>query len=130
MFINITTNLIGYFINYYSIFFFIILSTAVAIILYLVSIACSSWLVTKEVEKISTYECGFIPFSDSRMKFDISFYVISILFIIFDLEIVFLFPWALCFFEIGLIGLFSMAVFFIILTIGFVFEWVKGGLEL
>lgn len=80
-------------------------------------------------EKLSQYECGFEPFDDSRMKFNIKFYFVGILFIIFDLEIAFLFPWAVCFDMIGNDGFFGMGVFLIILTIGFVYEWKKGALE-
>jgi len=80
-------------------------------------------------EKLSTYECGFNAFDDARMKFDVRFYLVSILFIIFDLEVAFLFPWALALKEIGLFGFWSMMVFLTILTIGFVYEWKKGALE-
>jgi NADH-quinone oxidoreductase subunit A len=80
-------------------------------------------------EKLSAYECGFDAFDDARMKFDIRFYLVSILFIIFDLEIAFLFPWAVAFKEIGLFGFWSMMVFLGVLTIGFIYEWKKGALE-
>ncbi len=80
-------------------------------------------------EKVSTYECGFNAFDDSRMKFDVRFYLVAILFIIFDLEIAFLFPWAVSFREIGLFGFFSMIFFLIVLTVGFAYEWKKGALE-
>ena len=80
-------------------------------------------------EKISAYECGFNAFDDARMKFDIRFYLVSILFIIFDLEVAFLFPWAVAFKEAGLLGFWSMMAFLGILTIGFVYEWRKGALE-
>ncbi|RCL01845.1 MAG: NADH-quinone oxidoreductase subunit A [Candidatus Tokpelaia sp. JSC188] len=80
-------------------------------------------------EKLSAYECGFNSFDDARMKFDIRFYLVSILFIIFDLEVAFLFPWAVSFGEIGLFGFFSMMLFLTLLTIGFVYEWKKGALE-
>ena len=80
-------------------------------------------------EKLSAYECGFNAFDDARMKFDVRFYLISILFIIFDLEVSFLFPWAVAFGEIGLFGFWSMMVFLGVLTIGFVYEWKKGALE-
>ena len=80
-------------------------------------------------EKISAYECGFDPFDDARSRFDIQFYLVAILFIIFDLEVAFLFPWALTLSQIGLFGFFSMMVFLIILTIGFVYEWKKGALD-
>ena len=80
-------------------------------------------------EKLSAYECGFNPFDDARMKFDVRFYLVAILFIIFDLEVAFLFPWAIVFGEIGAYGFWSMMVFLGVLTIGFVYEWRKGALE-
>ena len=80
-------------------------------------------------EKLSAYECGFEPFSDSRNKFDVRFYLVAILFIIFDLEVAFLFPWAISLGEIGVFGFWSMVVFLGVLTVGFVYEWKKGALE-
>ena len=80
-------------------------------------------------EKLSAYECGFNAFDDARMKFDIRFYLVAILFIIFDLEVAFLFPWATSFSDIGLYGYVSMMIFLGILTIGFAYEWKKGALE-
>jgi NADH-quinone oxidoreductase subunit A len=80
-------------------------------------------------EKLSAYECGFNAFDDARMKFDIRFYLVSILFIIFDLEVAFLFPWAVSFSAIGWFGFWSMMVFLGVLTIGFIYEWKKGALE-
>jgi NADH-quinone oxidoreductase subunit A len=80
-------------------------------------------------EKMSAYECGFNAFDDARMKFDIRFYLVSILFIIFDLEVAFLFPWAVSFGAIGWFGFWSMMVFLLVLTIGFIYEWKKGALE-
>ncbi len=80
-------------------------------------------------EKNSTYECGFDPFDDSRSKFEVKFYLVAILFIIFDLEIIFLFPWAIAFDEIGLFGFLSMMFFLLVLTIGFIYEWMKGALD-
>ena len=80
-------------------------------------------------EKLSAYECGFNAFDDARMKFDVRFYLVSILFIIFDLEVAFLFPWAVSFGEIGMLGFWSMMVFLVVLTIGFIYEWKKGALE-
>lgn len=80
-------------------------------------------------EKLSPYECGFNSFTDSRMKFNIRFYLVSILFIIFDLEVAFLFPWVVAFRKIGHFGFFSMMFFLAILAIGFVYEWKKGALE-
>ena len=80
-------------------------------------------------EKVSAYECGFNAFDDARMKFDVRFYLVSILFIIFDLEIAFLFPWAVAFKDVGDVGFWSMMVFLTVLTIGFAYEWKKGALE-
>ena len=80
-------------------------------------------------EKLSAYECGFEPFNDSRMEFDIRFYLVAILFIIFDLEIAFLFPWAISLGKIGFLGFISMMFFLVILTVGFIYEWKKGALE-
>ena len=80
-------------------------------------------------DKNSTYECGFDPFDDSRSRFEVKFYLVAILFIIFDLEIIFLFPWAIAFNEIGLFGFLSMMFFLLVLTIGFIYEWMKGALD-
>ena len=80
-------------------------------------------------EKLSPYECGFEAFEDARMKFDVRYYLVAILFIIFDLEIAFLFPWAVVLDEIGAFGLASMTLFLLILVIGFIYEWKKGALE-
>jgi NADH-quinone oxidoreductase subunit A len=80
-------------------------------------------------EKVSAYECGFDAFDDARMKFDVRFYLVSLLFIIFDLEVAFLFPWAVAFKQIGAFGFWAMMVFLGILTIGFIYEWRKGALE-
>ena len=80
-------------------------------------------------EKLSAYECGFNAFDDARMKFDVRFYLVAILFIIFDLEVAFLFPWAVAFADIGMFGFWSMMVFLLILVVGFVYEWMKGALE-
>ena len=82
-----------------------------------------------DAEKNSPYECGFEAFEDSRMKFDIRYYLVAILFIIFDLEIAFLFPWAIVIHDVGMYGLISMAIFLFILIIGFIYEWKKGALE-
>lgn len=82
-----------------------------------------------DAEKNSAYECGFEPFGDARSKFDVRFYLVAILFIIFDLEIAFLFPWAITLGEIGVYGFWSMMVFLSVLTIGFIYEWRKGALD-
>lgn len=80
-------------------------------------------------EKVSAYECGFEAFDDARSKFDVRFYLVAILFIIFDLEVAFLFPWAVALGDVGMFGFWSMVVFLGILTIGFIYEWKKGALE-
>jgi NADH-quinone oxidoreductase subunit A len=80
-------------------------------------------------EKVSAYECGFNAFDDARMKFDVRFYLVAILFIIFDLEVAFLFPWAVAFGDIGLAGFWAMMIFLGVLTVGFIYEWRKGALE-
>ena len=97
-----------------------------------VVIVLASYLVARQnpdSEKVSAYECGFEPFDDARGRFDVRFYLVAILFIIFDLEVVFLFPWAISLEAIGAFGFWSMMVFLVMLTIGFVYEWRKGALE-
>lgn len=80
-------------------------------------------------EKNSPYECGFEPFSDARVEFDVRFYLVAILFIIFDLEVIFLFPWAISLSKIGALGFWSMMIFLFILVVGFIYEWASGALE-
>jgi NADH-quinone oxidoreductase subunit A len=80
-------------------------------------------------EKLSAYECGFEPFDDARRRFDVRFYLVSLLFIIFDLEVAFLFPWAVSLSHIGLFGFLSMMAFLVVLTVGFIYEWCKGALD-
>jgi NADH-quinone oxidoreductase subunit A len=80
-------------------------------------------------EKLSAYECGFEPFDDARRRFDVRFYLVAILFIIFDLEVAFLFPWAVSLSHIGMLGFWSMMAFLAVLTVGFIYEWNKGALE-
>lgn len=113
--------------NYLPVLVFIAVSLAVGI----VSIAVGFLLGPRrpDSEKLSPYECGFEAFEDARMKFDVRYYLVAILFIIFDLEIAFLFPWAVVLDRIGLFGLLAMAVFLGILVIGFIYEWRKGALE-
>jgi len=82
-----------------------------------------------DAEKLSAYECGFEAFEDTRMKFDVRYYLVAILFIVFDLEIAFLFPWAVALDSIGAVGLVAMGIFLLILVVGFVYEWKKGALE-
>ena len=83
----------------------------------------------KDAEKLSSYECGFEPFEDSRVKFDVRYYLVAILFIIFDLEIAFLFPWAVSLDTVGPFGIIAMGVFLAVLVVGFIYEWKKGALE-
>ena len=95
-------------------------------------IVIASYIMAKQrpdSEKVSSYECGFEAFDDARGKFDVRFYLVAILFIIFDLEVAFLFPWAVALGDIGVFGFWSMVVFLAVLTIGFVYEWKKGALE-
>jgi NADH-quinone oxidoreductase subunit A len=82
-----------------------------------------------DAEKLSTYECGFEPFDDTRRRFDVRFYLVSLLFIIFDLEVAFLFPWAIALGDVGWFGFFSMIAFLTVLTVGFLYEWRKGALD-
>jgi len=109
----------------------IIILLAVAVGLGLVLILAAALLAVRnpDPEKVSAYECGFNAFDDARMKFDVRFYLVSILFIIFDLEVAFLFPWAVAFGEISMAAFWSMMVFLGVLTIGFAYEWKKGALE-
>ncbi|MDC3060458.1 NADH-quinone oxidoreductase subunit A [Candidatus Pelagibacter sp.] len=101
----------------------LVLSVAFVVVNYLASPK------NPDPEKLSAYECGFEPFNDSRMEFDVRFYLVAILFIIFDLEIAFLFPWAISLGKIGILGFTSMMIFLFILTIGFIYEWKKGALD-
>ena len=107
----------------------VFLGLAVALGLILLLSAAVVAVSNPDPEKVSAYECGFNAFDDARMKFDVRFYLVSILFIIFDLEIAFLFPWAVSFQNIGEFGFWSMMVFLAVLTIGFAYEWKKGALE-
>ena len=107
----------------------VFLGVAVALGLVLMLSAAILAVRKPDPEKVSAYECGFNSFDDARMKFDIRFYLVSILFIIFDLEVAFLFPWAVALGKIGLFGFWSMMAFLGILTIGFIYEWKKGALE-
>ena len=112
-------------------YFSIILFLVIALLLSIGFITLNFMLSPKnpDPEKLSPYECGFEPFNDSRMEFDVRFYLVAILFIIFDLEIAFLFPWAITLGDLGYFGFFSMMLFLFILTIGFIYEWKKGALE-
>ena len=109
----------------------VLMFLAVAIALGLVFLLAAVVLAVRnpDPEKVSAYECGFNAFDDARMKFDVRFYLVAILFIIFDLEIAFLFPWAVAFPEMSMLGFWSMMIFLAVLTIGFAYEWKKGALE-
>ena len=116
-----------YNLDYIFIMIFIVIGAGMAIAMYLLSKILSPS--SPDTEKLSAYECGFEAFDDSRMEFDVRFYLVAILFIIFDLEIAFLFPWAISLGSLGALGFWSMMIFLGILTIGFIYEWKKGALE-
>jgi NADH:ubiquinone oxidoreductase subunit 3 (subunit A) len=113
--------------EYLAVCIFLIFSLALSLIIFFLSYFVA--VQSGDKEKISAYECGFNPFDDARNQFDIRFYLVAILFIIFDLEVSFLFPWALTLNTITIFGYWSMVVFLLILTIGFIYEWQKGALE-
>ena len=113
--------------NYLTIIIFLVIALILSLGFLILNFAFSPK--NPDPEKLSAYECGFEPFNDSRMEFDIRFYLVAILFIIFDLEIAFLFPWAITLGNIGIFGFFSMMLFLFILTIGFIYEWKKGALD-
>ena len=114
-------------IEYLPILIFIGIAVAMAVL-----IVAASYILGEQrpdSEKVSAYECGFEAFDDARSRFDVRFYLVAILFIIFDLEVAFLFPWAVSLDETGVFGFWSMMVFLAVLTIGFIYEWKKGALE-
>ena len=113
--------------EYLPIIVFLGLAIAIGLILVLAAVVVA--VRNPDPEKVSAYECGFNAFDDARMKFDVRFYLVSILFIIFDLEVAFLFPWAAAFKDLSMVGFWSMMVFLAVLTIGFAYEWKKGALE-
>ena len=117
--------------NYFPILLFIVVGIAVGLVPIALGSGISRLLGVHrpDSEKLSPYECGFEAFEDARMKFDVRYYLVAILFILFDLEIAFLFPWAIVLQEIGLFGLLAMGVFLAILVVGFIYEWKKGALE-
>ena len=117
--------------GYFPILLFIIVGLLVGVVPMALGWALSTGLGNNrpDSEKLSPYECGFEAFEDARMKFDVRYYLVAILFILFDLEIAFLFPWAVTLNEIGLFGFLSMMVFLAILVVGFIYEWQKGALE-
>ena len=116
-----------YNLDYIFILIFILIGLGMAIAMYLLSKILSPS--KPDSEKLSAYECGFEAFDDARSKFDVKFYLVSILFIIFDLEIAFLFPWAVSLKNIGALGFYSMMFFLFILTVGFIYEWKNGALD-
>lgn len=114
-------------IEYLPILIFLFIAVGISVLM-----IAGSMLLGKQnpdPEKLSAYECGFDAFTDARNKFDVRFYLVCLLFIIFDLEIAFLFPWAISLGEIGMFGFWSMMVFFGVLTVGFIYEWKKGALD-
>lgn len=117
--------------NYFPILMFIVVGAAVGVVPMLLGGGLTRLLGVHrpDAEKLSPYECGFEAFEDARMKFDVRYYLVAILFILFDLEIAFLFPWAIVLREIGLFGFVAMMVFLGILVVGFIYEWMKGALE-
>ncbi len=125
--IAMTMNLPVYLNQYLPIVVF--LGVAITLAILMVAIPFIVSLRRPDKEKLSAYECGFESFGDARERFDIRFYLVSILFIIFDLEIAFLFPWAITLKKIGVFGYWSMMFFLFILTVGFIYEWIKGGLD-
>jgi len=113
--------------EYLPILIFLIIAIGISGVMIL-----ASYIIAKQKpdsEKLSAYECGFEAFDDARSRFDVRFYLVAILFIIFDLEVAFLFPWAVAFGDIGVFGFVSMVIFLGVLTIGFIYEWRKGALE-
>ncbi len=117
--------------NYFPVLLFLAIGTAVGVGAVVTSgiLARLSGVQNPDSEKLSPYECGFEAFEDARMKFDVRYYLVAILFILFDLEIAFLFPWAIVLQDIGWFGLVSMLIFLGILVVGFIYEWKKGALE-
>ena len=113
--------------DYLWILIFIFIAIFISLSMYLLSKILSPS--KPDTEKLSAYECGFESFDDTRYKFDVKFYLVSILFIIFDLEIAFLFPWAVSLKNIGALGFYSMMFFLFLLTVGFIYEWRKGALD-
>lgn len=117
----------GFLREYFPLIVFLVITVALGLAMVL-----AAWLIAvrnPDPEKVSAYECGFNAFDDARMKFDVRFYLVSILFIIFDLEVAFLFPWAVAFGGLSMVAFWSMIVFLGVLTVGFIYEWKKGALE-
>src|ERR1700720_1300333 len=114
-------------LDYLPLVIFIAVALGISLVLLLVPFLVA--YKRPDAEKLSNHECGFNPIDDARMKFDVRFYLVSLLFIIFDLEVAFFFPWAVAFQDVGLFGFWSMMVFLVILTVGYIYEWRKGPLE-
>jgi len=117
--------------NYLPVLIFLTVATGLALVLMSLGLVIGRWQSRSrdDVQKLSPYECGFEAFEDSRMKFDVRYYLVAILFSVFDLEIAFLFPWAVVLDSIGVFGLVAMGIFLLILVVGFIYEWKKGALE-
>ena len=117
--------------NYLPVLIFLTVATGLALLLMTLGLIIGRWQAKAkdDAQKLSPYECGFEAFEDSRMKFDVRYYLVAILFIVFDLEIAFLFPWAVVLQEIGFFGFMSMMLFLAILVVGFIYEWKKGALD-
>jgi len=113
--------------NYAPILIFLCVSGGLGVVLLLLGMALGKG--QKDPDKTAPYECGFEAFEDTRMRFDVRYYLVAILFIIFDLEIAFLFPWAVSLDQVGLFGLIAMGIFLMVLVVGFIYEWRKGALE-
>jgi NADH-quinone oxidoreductase subunit A len=113
--------------DYFPILVFLAIAGGIAILMIAASLVLARQ--RPDSEKLSPYECGFDPFEDARVRFDVRYYLVAILFIIFDLEVAFLFPWAVSLGDIGVFGFWSMIVFLGVLTVGFAYEWMKGALE-
>ena len=114
-------------VHYLPIVIFLSIASVLALVIVIIPTLFATY--KPDIEKNSPYECGFEPFKDSRGEFDVRFYLVSILFIIFDLEIIFLFPWAVTLSKLGALGFWSMMAFLALLTVGFIYEWKKGALE-
>tara|TARA_A100000164_G_C21744417_1_gene693883 strand:+ start:374 stop:730 length:357 start_codon:yes stop_codon:yes gene_type:complete len=114
-------------VNYAPIFIILIVSGVIGLLLLFLGLLFGKG--TKDSAKTSPYECGFEAFENTRTKFDVRYYLVAILFIVFDLEIAFLFPWAVSLDQVGLFGIISMSIFLFILVVGFIYEWKKGALE-
>jgi NADH-quinone oxidoreductase subunit A len=114
-------------VEYFPILVFLVIAGAIATAMIAASFVAARQ--RPDSEKLSPYECGFEPFEDARTRFDVRYYLVAILFIIFDLEVAFLFPWAVSLGDIGMFGFWSMIVFLAVLTVGFAYEWMKGALE-